>query len=220
MNITARKFMDSLYGLPMTNLFSFPTKAAVVFALAATGHAFGYSQKARRYIAPVRVGDIGTRPRNDRLSRAVLIGDIALVRRLIHAGASPNTALDRSKDEPLSVLELASEAGDLKMVKLLLDKGADVNAPNFWGGAAIVGASVFGTAEVVALLIKHGADVNVYDDGTRTLDYAVHRVESANGPKTRERCQRIVNELKAAGAERSALLIEAEKSTKRANAHN
>ena len=51
----------------------------------------------------------------------------------------------------------------VKIVKLLLDKGANINAKNFGGSTALIQAAMFGQVNVVELLLARGADINAVD---------------------------------------------------------
>ena len=62
-------------------------------------------------------------------------------------------------------LYLAAEHGHLGMVKLLLDKGSDVNAQDNHWGTALQAASLGGYEQIVKLLINKGADVNAQGGG-------------------------------------------------------
>jgi len=57
----------------------------------------------------------------------------------------------------------ASTEGDVEVVQLLLDQGADVNQRNALHETALDVASTKGKLEVAKLLIKYGADVNCRD---------------------------------------------------------
>ena len=127
-----------------------------------------------RYVAPVKVGDYSSRPYNPRLVAAADKGDIATVSRLLEQGASSD-AVDSFSEGGKEALEVAAAGGHLSIVRLLLDKGADINAPDFWGGTALVDASAAGQTEVVKLLLSRGADVDADDDGATALGYAQHQ---------------------------------------------
>ena len=72
--------------------------------------------------------------------------------------------------------EMKIEAVDkeqVKIVKLLLDKGADVNAKNWDNRTPLVLAAKKGYTQVVKLLLNSGADVSLKDQlGWVALDYA------------------------------------------------
>ena len=55
----------------------------------------------------------------------------------------------------------ASRSGKSGIIKLLLDRGADVNFPGGGYGSALGAAACWGSVETVALLLDRGADVNV-----------------------------------------------------------
>ncbi|KAJ5514956.1 NACHT nucleoside triphosphatase [Penicillium fimorum] len=59
-----------------------------------------------------------------------------------------------------NALQAASQGGHQEIVKLLLDKGADVNAQGGEYGNALQGASQRGHQEIIKLLLDKGADVN------------------------------------------------------------
>lgn len=64
----------------------------------------------------------------------------------------------------LTALMLASENGYAKVVRLLLEAGADINAAKFDGATALMLASQIGNTEVVRILLNHGAKVNAACD--------------------------------------------------------
>lgn len=74
-------------------------------------------------------------------------------------------------------LQKAAAKGDLKMVKALLDQGADINGTDSYRRTALMNAARTGRSEVVDLLLVKGAKVNIQSRAGRTaLLYA-----SANG---------------------------------------
>jgi ankyrin repeat protein len=57
-------------------------------------------------------------------------------------------------------LHYAIESGDIGLVRLLIEQGADVNAVNKEGVTPLIKAAQFGQTEIVKFLHEHGADVN------------------------------------------------------------
>lgn len=74
--------------------------------------------------------------------------------------AASSFAADPKREE----LWAAVRAGDLKAMREAIDKGADVNAKNEYGVAALWIAVSKGKLEPIELLVKKGADVNARDD--------------------------------------------------------
>ena len=82
---------------------------------------------------------------------------------------------DENQTPPKTALEAAIIQDDEKMVLMLLDNGADVNAPSDYG-TAIHAASYWGRTHCVKMLIERGADVNTAGRIYRTaLGAAVRR---------------------------------------------
>ena len=80
-----------------------------------------------------------------------------------------------NKEDDILYLISASVYGDTKLVRKLLDEGADVNAKSGSGSTALMMASSKGHKEIVAMLLekKYGADVNVKNnEGWTALDRA------------------------------------------------
>jgi ankyrin repeat protein len=108
------------------------------------------------------------------LLRAAICGDLTVVKMLLDHGADPLIpTFDHTT--PLMVasgvgwadglLREYSEDETLQVVKLLLDRGADVNLANDHGITALHGAGYKGANKVVQLLVDHGANLAAQDKG-------------------------------------------------------
>ncbi|KAG4441488.1 hypothetical protein IFR05_003015 [Cadophora sp. M221] len=84
-------------------------------------------------------------------------GSIAVFSYLIGLG---NLDLDSKDTKGRTPLYVTAETGASILCRMLLDKGADVNAQGGYYGNALYAASTVGHKEVVTLLLDKGADVN------------------------------------------------------------
>jgi quinoprotein dehydrogenase-associated probable ABC transporter substrate-binding protein len=86
----------------------------------------------------------------------------ALVKMLIAHGAK----LDATDNDGLTPLAIAAQNAKIKSTRVLLDAGAEVNAPVTKGGyTPLMLASRSGSSELAASLIEHGASVNAANLG-------------------------------------------------------
>ena len=94
---------------------------------------------------------------------------IPIAELLIDAGADPNL-LGRSRDgaPATTPLHKAAYAGNVPMVQLLVERGANVNQQTVWG-TAILKAIEHGKAKVVELLLEAGADTSLRADADPKL---------------------------------------------------
>jgi ankyrin repeat protein len=108
------------------------------------------------------------------LLRAALCGDLTVVKLLLAHGADPSiptfdhtTPLMAASGVGWSegMLREYSEDQTLEVIRILLDRGADVNAANDHGITALHGAAYKGANKAVMLLVEHGADLSAKDKG-------------------------------------------------------
>jgi ankyrin repeat protein len=112
-------------------------------------------QTFRSMAAESNIGSLKGPGGSTPLMFAVLYGDSAAVKRLLEGGADPNV-----KNEA-GATALMWAVNDLGKTRLLVDKGADVNAHSEDHRTPLLIASGLpGAAPVVKLLLEHGADVN------------------------------------------------------------
>ncbi len=88
------------------------------------------------------------------LLSASAFGDTEKVSLLLRQGHHANETFPVIETRALT---LAAASGHRETVKVLLDAGADVNAPDFTGWTALHAGAYGGDAGVVSLLLKHGA---------------------------------------------------------------
>ena len=101
-----------------------------------------------------------TWPQYTALLLAIISQDLAKIKLLLRYQASVNFPAKRGvKRTPL---QRAAEIGNLQIVELLIDHGADVHALPAWsgGGTALQLAAIGGYIPLVCRLINFGADVN------------------------------------------------------------
>lgn len=88
-------------------------------------------------------------------------GHIAILRRLLAAGARVEASGTTTGIQEPTALQLASRGGHLKIVQLLLQLNANVNAEPVQGGyTSLAGAAKSGSVDIVKILLAAGADIN------------------------------------------------------------
>ena len=106
-------------------------------------------------------------------------GDVAALRRELDDGVSPNALSGRGRT-PLHYLCSRGDNPDARVdcLHVLLEAGANVNAPNVHQNTPLHLAAVRGYANVVAALLEAGADVNRGDHSNFTpLHWACMRYD-------------------------------------------
>jgi cytohesin len=117
------------------------------------------------------------KPASLELKRACSAGDLAEARRLLDAGADPN-----STDEHGSGTLLTFHPA---IVECLLSRGADPNIQtNENGSSVLAGLAYMNQVECVRILLQHGADPNRGREasGETPLHHALTKNETARGP--------------------------------------
>ena len=115
------------------------------------------------------LNEAGTFPAQ-RLSEAAFTGDLTTMKQALTQGADVNTIDPQSGS---TLLATAALMGHTKVVSVLLEHGADVNARSRDGGTALHAAAFLGRAETVKLLLEKGADATLRNNmGSTAIDGA------------------------------------------------
>ncbi len=99
---------------------------------------------------------------NVRLTEAALLGDTALTKALLDAGA------DLNLEETANALRYAAVSGQTETLALLLDCKAPIDATNENGKTALMEAARYGRLPATRLLLERGANPNLVDNGGGT----------------------------------------------------
>jgi ankyrin repeat protein len=75
---------------------------------------------------------------------------------------------DRNQKDDEEELRFAAQCGDVKRIKLLLEKGTNVNAKNEYQETALMLTAELGDAKMIKLLLDNGAEVNAKDNSGYT----------------------------------------------------
>jgi uncharacterized protein len=122
------------------------------------------------------------------LMKAATTSDVELMRTLLARGADPNI---RTKNNTTALMaaaglnwvdisSLGTEDASIEAIKLLLDRGGDVNAVNDEGETAAHGAAQRGADKVLQFLFDRGAKIDVKSkDGRTPFDEALGQLEDS-----------------------------------------
>jgi len=110
-------------------------------------------------------------PAAERFIEAVLAGDVPTVEALLEADAK---LISTEDDDHYPALHAAARDGRAAMVTLLLDKGADVNAPMRDNMRPLLVAAEGGHLDVVKILIERGADLNLWGERHGQMSQPIH----------------------------------------------
>ncbi|CAI9096506.1 OLC1v1032671C5 [Oldenlandia corymbosa var. corymbosa] len=119
---------------------------------------------------------------------AVSFGQTQIVKLLSSAKPSSICGVNSVDEEGWGPLHSAASSGNLEIVEVLLDTGADVNLKNNGGRTAIHYAASKGWLKIAELLVSHGAKLNAKDKVGCT---ALHRAASIGNS---ELCEYLIEE--------------------------
>jgi len=139
-----------------------PLIAGVVTVLPIQDWCVGWARSRAQAQDAIRFSQPGVR---SEVVEAIRKGDLVRLRELLESGADPNEVDPEIRDPALS---WASHYNNPEAVRLLLDKGAEVNKPSAGGHRALHSAAFFAHPEVLQILIERGADVRVKDNSGST----------------------------------------------------
>ncbi len=116
------------------------------------------------------------------LANAAAANQEEAVKFLLEKGAVVNATMNIPDAGPMSALNASIMAkGSVGVVKLLIEKGADVNFRVKNGLTPLTLAVTKDAKDIAALLIQKGADINaVNDDGTSALSKALKNCKTSN----------------------------------------
>ncbi len=100
----------------------------------------------------------------EHLMAAIETGDLYAVRRELDKGTDPNK-LPPARDEPVAPICAAASDGKVEVVRLLLDRGAQIDSGDGWDGSPLEAAATNNQIAVMELLVARGAKVNDFGDG-------------------------------------------------------
>lgn len=109
--------------------------------------------------------------RQSLLVHSSLSGNVAMMKLSLALGADANE-FDCPTSYCWTPIVSAAAANRLEAVRLLLERGADVNKKLKRGPTALLIASFHGDIEMVRLLLANGADVNADCEGDTALSWA------------------------------------------------
>jgi len=110
--------------------------------------------------------------------QAVAKNDYTTIKKMLDNGLDPN--LKGKGSLQAALLNTACDKGHIKIIQLLLSKGADVNLAGHGGGTPLMWAAGHAkTSDILNMLLKKDANIQAVDDnGVSVLDKAVFGVVS------------------------------------------
>lgn len=117
-------------------------------------------------VAPLRAA---TLPDATRFSIAIELGDLSLAREWLDAGLAP----DFEGAQIGTGVMIGAWEGNIAMMELFVQRGADINKTNSLGEQALLHAAWKGRLEAVRWLVEHGARLNREGKAWAAIHYAV-----------------------------------------------
>ncbi|KAI9928477.1 hypothetical protein MW887_002522 [Aspergillus wentii] len=135
------------------------------------------SEMVQRLLAAGAEIDEANEKKHAALHSAVEQGDYEMAKWLLQKGVSPNPGFSPGLAK-LTPLQRAAGNDNQELVRLLLEYGADVNAPAYWscGRTALQKAAGIQSIANVRLLLEHGGDIRgkpAVSNGTSVIEAAV-----------------------------------------------
>lgn len=110
------------------------------------------------------------------LHHAAKRGDLELVQKLLSSNGNL-PAINEADEDGFTPIMYAAKIGDVTIMTLLINKGADVNAQNKAGATALMLASKYGHFGTVKTLVNNGADPRIKTNN----DYTAQQLASMYG---------------------------------------
>jgi hypothetical protein len=138
--------------------------------------------------ATLQVGQVGTftmglvaiAEPSEPLVKAAYDNELAAVKELLASGADADV-IDKGTDS--TALAQAAAHDNRKMIRVLLDGGADVNRQNRNGETALMYMNENASADTIRDLIKAGADLELKDDDGETALISASRLDNTGALK-------------------------------------
>jgi|GEM_PF-2068094 ankyrin repeat protein len=115
----------------------------------------------------------GMQDANDQFLRAVLDGNVAGIKQALDYGVNADATFyfqHRYRFAvPDTALRFSVGAGRTDIVKLLLEKGANVDATNEYGKTALMFAIALDRTDLIKILLENGANINARDSNGDTV---------------------------------------------------
>ncbi len=135
------------------------------------------SERSHNDIVGILIQRIRQQKNSQNLLDALKRGDKEAVEILLELG--PNEIDINDEECGVTPLHLASSIGYIDIIRMLLEKGADINAQDNYGQTPLYYASGQNNVEIVRMLLEGGADIEAKDKSGETVLYQAVRSKNA-----------------------------------------